>query len=881
MLAPGTFRKDEVPSVPKLSAVFHHASCFLKVAVAILAVMKTNPLLAAAIVALCKTAVAHDGPHDAPFSESERAAIMARYTSAGGGGIMLAQATAPRATAEPRASAPAQKRPAQADAFSAFAPKVAVRWDEKVLFIESNGLPSHNMMVGITAWQQQVPLPQNYTGANAWQIPLSPVPAKTPASIRDRFLRGAIAIAANGIPIFNPQNNRGEISADIGELDEWGGHCGRADDYHYHAAPLHLQKVLGPKLPIAYALDGYPIYGLTEPDGTAPTGLDAFNGHSTPALGYHYHASKKYPFVNGGFHGEVVEAGGQVDPQPRANPVRPALQALRGAKITGFERMPANGGKLTYEVSGDKRAVVFSVNSDGTHPFEFQNGREGMVKEIYTARTDGAGRSGGGAERRRTDREERPRQTPASAPQRTGGFTLRSPVVQEGGDLPKEFTGDGEGVTPPLEWTGAPAGTKGFALIMSHIPGPGEVKWYWTLYDIPATTTSLAKGGTGGGKLGTGFKGQIGYEPPHSKGPGRKTYTLTLYALSDSPKLAVPPAQANRETLLAAIKDITLATAELNVAYSRGGETTTEPSQPRETAPAQRDGQQGARPPRPEVAALDSNSDGTIDAAELANATQSLRKLDSNGDGKLSDEELRPQRSDGAPPQPPATAPSTPAEQPRGERRPQGGGKGGADNKGLIKPSIADTMKLNVYADNWFILYVNGRLVAVDPIQFTPHNVVSVDFLPEYPMTIAVMAKDNADPKTGMEYGTNIGDGGFILKFGDGTVTNASWKAKSFFKGPLNHDTANPKVEHTPIPEKWWAVDFDDSKWANAKEYAEEQVNPKQPYFEADFKGAKFIWTEDIDLDNTVIFRTKIERPDWKQRWNTKPDLDVSGAPLR
>ncbi len=210
-----------------------------------------------------------------------------------------------------------------------------------------------------------------------------------------------------------------------------------------------------------------------------------------------------------------------------------------------------------------------------------------------------------------------------------------------------------------------------------------------------------------------------------------------------------------------------------------------------------------------------------------------------------------------------------------------GGGKGKGGPPGLIKPSIADTMKLNVYADNWFILYVNGRLVAVDPIQFTPHNVVSVDFLPEYPMTIAVMAKDNADPKTGMEYGTSIGDGGFILKFGDGTTTDATWKAKSFFRGPLGGDTASPKVEHTPIPESWWAVDFDDRKWANATEYTEERINPKQPYFEADFKGAKFIWTEDLDLDNTVIFRTKIEKPDWKQRWNTKPDLDVTGAPLK
>ena len=56
-------------------------------------------------------------------------------------------------------------------------------------------------------------------------------------TIADDLQRGAIAIAANGIPIFNPVNASGLISKEIGELDDFGGHSGRADDYHYHAAP--------------------------------------------------------------------------------------------------------------------------------------------------------------------------------------------------------------------------------------------------------------------------------------------------------------------------------------------------------------------------------------------------------------------------------------------------------------------------------------------------------------------------------------------------------------------------------------------------------------------------------------------------------------------
>jgi len=65
----------------------------------------------------------------------------------------------------------------------------------------------------------------------------------------------------------------------------------------------------------------------------------------------------------------------------------------------------------------------------------------------------------------------------------------------------------------------------------------------------------------------------------------------------------------------------------------------------------------------------------------------------------------------------------------------------------------------------------------------------------------------------------------------------------------------------------------------NAVEYPEERIAPKQPFYEHDFKGAKWIWTSDLDLDNTVILRKKVEKPDATRRWATKPDLDASCAP--
>ena len=199
------------------------------------------------------------------------------------------------------------------------------------------------------------------------------------------------------------------------------------------------------------------------------------------------------------------------------------------------------------------------------------------------------------------------------------------------------------------------------------------------------------------------------------------------------------------------------------------------------------------------------------------------------------------------------------------------------------KPTLADTIRANVYADNWFALYVNGELVAVDSIAFIPHNVVSVDILPKYPLTIAVMAKDNADPKTGMEYAnTQVGDGGFILKFGDGTVTDARWKAKSFSRGPVGGDTRAPRVEEEPVPADWFAVGFDDRDWKPAREFTEEEIGPKEPFYEADFTGAKFIWSDDLRLDNTVIFRRVIEAPpDGRQRpdFSNLNDVVPDGPP--
>jgi len=155
--------------------------------------------------------------------------------------------------------------------------------DENYLYVSSDGLPDHEMMVGIKNWQQQVPIRQNYTGSNSWAIPIHPYLAENPLSTKTSLLKGAIAIAVNSVPIFNPLNNRGEDANAIGELDNWGGHSGRADDDHYHLPPLHLQVQVGTENPIAYAVDDFPVYGKTYDS------LNAYLGKMNSDRSYQYH----------------------------------------------------------------------------------------------------------------------------------------------------------------------------------------------------------------------------------------------------------------------------------------------------------------------------------------------------------------------------------------------------------------------------------------------------------------------------------------------------------------------------------------------------------------------------------------------------------------
>lgn len=293
--------------------------------------------------------------------------------------------------------------------FGAFKPKVRSYYDATTFYVESDNVPDPTRMptpmVGISSWQQQIPLPVSYFAAttnpekdaasigygkpNVWRLPLAPTPSTSPIPISSgNFQRGAIALGVDGIAIFNPRNNTGRVSYEIGELDIYGGHCGLADDYHYHIAPVHLQSVVGTDQPIAWALDGYPIYGYNEPDGTARRVLDAEGGHDlADGRGYHYHAigsdatGPAAPYLPSAFHGTVINYGGQVDGQPEVQAMRAdgtggyTAKAVAGARITAFKNPVAldtdASGHLVESLTGTPsadqylmRVTISGVNYD-------------------------------------------------------------------------------------------------------------------------------------------------------------------------------------------------------------------------------------------------------------------------------------------------------------------------------------------------------------------------------------------------------------------------------------------------------------------------------------------------------------------------------------
>ena len=152
--------------------------------------------------------------------------------------------------------------------------------------------------------------------------------------------------------------------------------------------------------------------------------------------------------------------------------------------------------------------------------------------------------------------------------QQKSEFSISSSGIKSDGSLSIEFTGEGEGVSMPLEWANIPEGTNCFALNLWHLPhatDTSDVKSYWVVYNIPAHITSIPKNAKGFGSVGYNDKDKNGYDPMKSKGPGVKEYNLTIYALSE--KLAFNNNKVYRADLLKAIEGKVLDESTLKYTY--------------------------------------------------------------------------------------------------------------------------------------------------------------------------------------------------------------------------------------------------------------------------------------------------------------------------
>jgi Raf kinase inhibitor-like YbhB/YbcL family protein len=154
-------------------------------------------------------------------------------------------------------------------------------------------------------------------------------------------------------------------------------------------------------------------------------------------------------------------------------------------------------------------------------------------------------------------------------------FELTSQSFAQQGEIPAKYTCEGADISPPLQWKGAPAGTKSFALIVDDPDAPDpaapRMTWvHWVLYDIPASTTGLPESATGAHLPAGTREGRNDWKRTGYGGPcppiGRHRYFHKLYALDTVlPNLDSP----TKAALEKAMEGHVLAKAELVGTYQK------------------------------------------------------------------------------------------------------------------------------------------------------------------------------------------------------------------------------------------------------------------------------------------------------------------------
>ncbi len=126
-------------------------------------------------------------------------------------------------------------------------------------------------------------------------------------------------------------------------------------------------------MPIAYAVDGFPVYGETTEQ------LDEYLGKFNSDGSYQYHTITEYPYFIAGMRGEVTldpsttAPENQVIPQAMTQGVRPALEPLASAEIIAFQSTGANSYSLTYTHNSENYTINYSWDSNDLYTYEFVN----------------------------------------------------------------------------------------------------------------------------------------------------------------------------------------------------------------------------------------------------------------------------------------------------------------------------------------------------------------------------------------------------------------------------------------------------------------------------------------------------------------------------
>jgi ribose transport system ATP-binding protein len=208
-----------------------------------------------------------------------------------------------------------------------------------------------------------------------------------------------------------------------------------------------------------------------------------------------------------------------------------------------------------------------------------------------------------GQEPAKTAETSRGRAKPVeSAPAPTGKFTLTSTAFGQGGNIPARYA-ENNRLSPPLEWSHPPEGTRSFALSITDPDIPEHFKFprafaHWMIYNIPGTVRGLSEGASPGGALPAGArelnsdfvtfgipgfgKGYGGPWPPDA----RHRYVFTLYALKAA-QLDLPESAGYAE-FVSAVLPVTISTATLMATYGPALEPLPQATRSHQSASARR-----------------------------------------------------------------------------------------------------------------------------------------------------------------------------------------------------------------------------------------------------------------------------------------------------